>query len=131
MGDDIDGKDVIIIDDMISSGGSMIDTAKQLKDMNAGRVFICCTFGLFTDGIKAFDEAYEKCYFDKIIVTNLNYHTTEINDRPYFIEANMSRFLASIIDYLNHDAALSAVHTPTDKIRQILDVYNNRQDEDE
>ncbi|MBO4902765.1 MAG: ribose-phosphate pyrophosphokinase [Lachnospiraceae bacterium] len=131
LGDDIDGKDVIIIDDMISSGGSMLDTARQLKEMNAKRVFICCTFGLFTDGIKAFDEAYEKCYFDKIIVTNLNYHTPEINDRPYYIEANMSRFLASIIDYLNHDAALSAVHTPTDKIRQILDKYNSRMDEEE
>lgn len=130
LGDDIDGKDVIIIDDMISSGGSMIDTARQLKEMNAGRVFICCTFGLFTEGIKAFDEAYEKCYFDKIIVTNLNYHTPEINNRPYFIEANMSRFLASIIDYLNHDAALSDVHTPTDKIKQILAKYNSRLDEE-
>lgn len=131
LGDNIDGKDVIIIDDMISSGGSMIDTARQLKEMNAGRVFICCTFGLFTEGIKAFDEAYEKCYFDKIVVTNLNYHTPDINNRPYFIEANMSRFLASIIDYLNHDAALSAVHTPTDKIKQILDQYNSRLNEDE
>ena len=131
LGDDIDGKDVIIIDDMISSGGSMIDTARQLKEMNAGRVFICCTFGLFTEGIEAFDEAYEKCYFDKIVVTNLNYHTPEINNRPYFIEANMSRFLASIIDYLNHDAALSEVQTPTDKIRQILTQYNNRINEDE
>ena len=130
LGDNIDGKDVIIIDDMISSGGSMIDTARQLKEMNAGRVFICCTFGLFTEGISAFDEAYEKCYFDKIIVTNLNYHTPEINGRPYFIEANMSRFLASIIDYLNHDAALSAVHTPTDKIQQILSKYNSRLDEE-
>ena len=131
LGDDIDGKDVIIIDDMISSGGSMLDTARQLKEMNAKRVFICCTFGLFTDGIKAFDEAYEKCWFDKIIVTNLNYHTPEINGRPYFIEANMSRFLASIIDYLNHDAALSAVHTPTDKIRTILDIYNSRLNEED
>lgn len=131
LGDNIDGKDVIIIDDMISSGGSMIDTARQLKEMNAGRVFICCTFGLFTEGIKAFDEAYEKCYFDKIVVTNLNYHLPEIENRPYFIEANMSKFLASIIDYLNHDAALSAVHTPTDKIKQILDQYNKRLDEDE
>ncbi len=129
LGSDVEGKDVIIIDDMISSGGSMIDTAKQLKEMNAKRVFICCTFGLFTDGIAAFDKAYENCYFDKIIVTNLNYHDPEINSRPYFIEANLSRFLASIIDFLNHDAALSAVHTPTDKIRQILDKYNSRLDE--
>lgn len=128
LGEDIGGKDVIIIDDMISSGGSMIDTAKQLKEMNAGRVFICCTFGLFTDGLDAFDEAYEKGYFDRIVVTNLNYHIPEIADRPYYVEANMSRFLASIIDYLNHDVALSSVHTPTDKIRAILDRYKSAEE---
>ncbi len=126
LGDSVDGKDVIVIDDMISSGGSMIDTAKQLKSMNAKRVFICTSFGLFTDGLKAFDEAYEKCYFDKIICTNLTYHTPEINARPYYIEANMSKFLASIIDFLNHDVALSNVHTPTEKIHRILEQYNNR-----
>ena len=130
LGDNIDGKDVIVIDDMISSGGSMIDTAKQLKQMNAKRVFICCTFGLFTDGLEAFDEAYEKCYFDRIICTNLNYHTPELNKRPYFIEANMSKFLASIIDFLNHDVALSNVHTATEKIHKILDKYNRREDQE-
>ncbi len=127
LGDNVEGKDIIIIDDMISSGGSMIDTAKKLKEMNAGRVFICCTFGLFTEGVSIFDEAYEKGYFDQIIVTNLNYHTPEINDRPYFIEANMSKFLASIIDFLNHDVALSSVHTPTAKIKQILEKYDNKE----
>lgn len=128
LGDEIDGKDVIIIDDMISSGGSMIDTAKQLKAMNAKRVFICCTFGLFTDGLDAFDKAYEKCYFDRIITTNLTYHTKELEKRAYYIEANMSKFLASIIDFLNHDVALSQVHTPTEKIRQILEKYNSREE---
>ena len=131
LGDDIDGKDVIIIDDMISSGGSMIDTASQLKEMNAKRVFICCTFGLFTEGIKAFDEAYEKCIFDRIITTNLVYHDPLINTKPYYVEADMSKFLASILDYLNHDVALSGVHTPTDKIRTALDMYNNRTDDDD
>ncbi|MCR5733086.1 MAG: ribose-phosphate diphosphokinase, partial [Lachnospiraceae bacterium] len=131
LGDDIDGKDIIIIDDMISSGGSMIDTAKQLKEMNAKRVFICCTFGLFTEGLDAFDRAYEKCYFDKIITTNLNYHPIELSRKPYFIEADMSKFLASIIDFSNHDMALSKVHTPTHKIRSILDRYNRRVDDDE
>lgn len=130
LGDEIDGKDVIIIDDMISSGGSMIDTAKQLKAMNAKRVFICCTFGLFTDGLDAFDRAYEKCYFDRIITTNLTYHTKELEKRTYHIEANMSKFLASIIDFLNHDVALSQVHTPTEKIRQILEKYNSREEGD-
>lgn len=128
LGDQIDGKDVIIIDDMISSGGSMIDTAKQLKAMNAKRVFICCTFGLFTDGLSAFDKAYEKYYFDKIITTNLTYHTKELEKRSYYIEANMSKFLASIIDFLNHDVALSQVHTPTEKIRKILEKYNSREE---
>lgn len=128
LGDDIDGKDVIIIDDMISSGGSMIDTAKQLKRMNAKRVFICCTFGLFTEGFAAFDEAYEKCYFDKIITTNLTYHPAELDTKPYFIEANMSKFLASIIDFLNHDVAMSAVYKPTDKIHSILERYNKREE---
>ena len=94
LGDNIDGKDVIIIDDMISSGGSMIDTAKQLKAMNAKRVFICCTFGLFTDGLKTFDEAYEKSYFDKIITTNLTYQLPELKESPYYLEEDMSKLLS-------------------------------------
>ena len=128
LGDNIDGKDVIIIDDMISSGGSMIDTAKQLKSMNAKRVFICCTFGLFTDGLKAFDEAYEKCYFDKIVTTNLTYQLPELKDRPYYVEADMSKFLASIIDFMNHDSSMANVSTPTEKIHEILAKYNNREE---
>ena len=129
LGDNIDGKDVIIIDDMISSGGSMIDTAKQLKEMNAKRVYICCTFGLFTDGLDRFDEAYEKCYFDKVITTNLTYQIPELKLRPYYVEADMSKFLASIIDFMNHDSSMSNVYTPTEKIHEILAKYNNR-DED-
>ncbi len=128
LGDNIDGKDVIIIDDMISSGGSMIDTAKQLKSMNAKRVFICCTFGLFTDGLKAFDEAYEKCYFDKIVTTNLTYQLPELKDRPYYVQADMSKFLASIIDFMNHDSSMANVSTPTEKIHEILAKYNNREE---
>ncbi len=128
LGDNIDGKDVIIIDDMISSGGSMIDTAKQLKSMNAKRVFICCTIGLFTDGLKAFDEAYEKCYFDKIVTTNLTYQLPELKDRPYYVEADMSKFLASIIDFMNHDSSMANVSTPTEKIHEILAKYNNREE---
>lgn len=130
LGDNIDGKDVIIIDDMISSGGSMLDTARQLKEMNAKRVFICTTFGLFTEGLKQFDEAYEKCYFDRVVTTNLTYHTPELKTRPYYVEANMSKFTASIIDFLNHDAAMSAVNTPTEKIRQAIEKYNERKDPD-
>lgn len=130
LGDNIDGKDVIIIDDMISSGGSMIDTARQLKQMNAKRVYICCTFGLFTEGMEQFDKAYDKCYFDRIIATNLAYHTSEASDRPYYIEASMSEYLASVIDYMNHDVGLSRVHTNADKIKEILDAYNQRMQEE-
>lgn len=128
LGDNIDGKDVIIIDDMISSGESMLDTSRQLKEMNAKRVFICCTFGLFTNGLKAFDEAYEKCYFDKVVTTNLTYQPPELKEKPYYVEADMSKFLASIIDFMNHDIALSNVHAPTEKIHEILTRYNNRED---
>ena len=127
LGDNIDGKDVIVIDDMISSGGSMIDTARQLKKMNAKRVFICCTFGLFTDGLSAFDAAFESCYIDRIVTTNLCYQPPELKEKPYYIEADMSKFIASIIDFMNHDASMANIYTPTDKIHQILEKYNNRE----
>ena len=127
LGDNIYGKDVIIIDDMISSGGSMLDTAKQLKAMNAKRVYICCTFGLFTDGLDRFDEAYEKCYFDKVVTTNLTYQLPELKSKPYYLEADMSKFLASIIDFMNHDSSMMNVYTPTEKIQEILAKYNNRE----
>lgn len=126
LGDNIDGKDVIVIDDMVSSGGSMMDTAKQLKAMNAKRVYVCCTFGLFTEGIELFDKAYDECVFEKLIVTNLCYHDPEIKTRPYFIEADMSEFLANVVDYMNHDIAMSKVHTNTEKIQEVLRRYNNR-----
>lgn len=130
LGDSVDGKDVIIIDDMISSGGSMIDTAKQLKMRNARRVFICCTFGLFTDGLKAFDNAYEQGYFDRVVTTDLTYLPPELYTRPYFIEADMSKFIASLIDFMNHAASLSGVMETTEKMHTILDTYNNRRDVD-
>lgn len=126
LGDKIEDKDVIIIDDMISSGESMLDTAKQLKEMHARRVFICCTFGLFTNGLKAFDEAYEKCYFDKVITTNLTYLPPEISRKPYFVEADMSKFTASIIDFMNHDVSLANTLATTEKIQGILEAYNMR-----
>ena len=126
LGDKLDGKDVIIIDDMISSGESMLDTAKQLKEMHARRVFICCTFGLFTNGLQAFDDAYEKCHFDKVITTNLTYLPPELKTKPYFVEADMSKFTASIIDFMNHDVSLANTLATTEKIHGILDLYNRR-----
>ena len=128
LGDAVDGKDVIVVDDMISSGGSMLDTARQLKKKNAKRVFICCTFGLFTDGLKDFDEAYEKCWFDRIITTNLTYLRPELKDRPYHIVADMSKFVASIIDFMNHDVSMQSVITPTEKIHEIVRRYNQREE---
>lgn len=113
---------------MISTGESMLDTARQLKEMNAKRVFICCTFGLFTNGLESFDKAYENCWFDRVITTNLTYQPPEIYTRPYYTEADMSKFLASIIDFMNHDVSMSHVMTPTEKINEILARYNNREE---
>lgn len=124
LGSDIAGKDVIVIDDMISSGGSMIDTARQLSGMGAKRVFICTTFGLFTDGLEKFDKAYEEGVFTRIICTNLTDLDPKLQKRPYFQQADMSKFLAAIIDFINHDASISDVIEPTDKIHHFLEQYN-------
>ena len=129
LGDNVDGKDVIIINDIITTGKSMIEKARRLKEMNAKRVFIFCTFGLFTEGLARFDEAYEQCCFDRIITTNLTYRIPELKSRPYYIEADMSNFLASIIDFMNHDSSMANVYTTTDKIHRILNRYNNREDD--
>ena len=125
LGDDLTGKDVIIIDDMISSGGSMLDTSRQIKAKGAKRVFICCTFGLFTDGFEAFDKAYENGDFDRVVTTNLTYRDPELLKKPYYVEADMTKFMASIIDFMNHDVSMENVITPTVKIRNILDRYNH------
>ena len=124
LGNDIEGKDIIIIVDMISSGESMIDTSRQLKAMKARRVFICTTFGIFTNGLDAFDKAYQEGVFDKVITTNLSYRPPELLAKPYYIEADMSKFLASIIDFTNHDLSMEPITSPTEKIQQILDIYN-------
>lgn len=123
LGNDIEGKDIIIIDDMISSGDSMIDTSRQLKTMKAKRVFICTTFGLFTNGLAAFDKAYAEGVFDKVITTNLSYRPPELLTKPYYLEADMSKFLASIINFMNHDLSMENVSTPTEKIQYILELY--------
>ena len=123
LGDDVSGKDVIIVDDMISSGESMLDVALQVKERHAKRVFVCTTFGLFTDGFDKFDEYYEKGYINKVITTNLTYLPAAVNEQPYFITADMSKFLALIIDSLNHDLTIGAVLNPTDKIHALLEKY--------
>lgn len=124
LGDSVEGKDVIVIDDMISSGESMLDVAKQLKERHANRVFVCTTFGLFTDGFDKFDEFYEKEYITKVITTNLNYLPPCAKEKPYFVTADMSKFLALIVDSLNHDTSISTVLNPTDKIHKLLEKHN-------
>ncbi|MCI8835869.1 MAG: ribose-phosphate pyrophosphokinase [Ruminococcus sp.] len=126
LGDDVSGKDVIVIDDMISSGESMLDVAKQLKERKAKRVFVCTTFGLFTDGFDQFDRYYEEGYIHKVITTNLTYLPPAVKDKPYFITADMSKYLAIIIDSLNHDTTIGSVMNTTEKIHTLLEKGNRR-----
>ena len=112
---------------MISSGESMLDVAKKLKDRKAGKVFICTTFGLFTDGLSKFDEYYEKGYFDYVITTNLTYRSFELRNRCYYIEADMSKFMALIIDTINHDITTEQVISPTERIKSIVSKYYNNE----
>lgn len=121
LGDDLHGKDVIIIDDIISSGESMLDVARQIKDRGANRVFVCAAFGLFTDGLEKFDEYHEKGYISKVITTNLVYQSPELLSRPYYTEANMTKFLAAIIDCINHDVSTEHVNNPTERIQRLLE----------
>ena len=123
LGSSVEGKDVLIIDDMISSGESMLDTAKELKRMKARKVFICTTFGLFTGGLKKFDEYYENGIIDRVLTTNLVYQTPELLSKPYYINVDMSKYIALIIDNLNHDASLSDLLNPTGRINRLLAKY--------
>lgn len=121
LGTDVTGKDVIILDDMISSGESMIDTAKELKRRNAGRIFVCSTFGLFTNGLERFDKAYEEGLIYRIVTTNLIYQEPELLSREWYISADMSKYIALLIDALNHDASISEYLSPTERIHEFLD----------
>ena len=126
LGADVKGKDMIIIDDMISSGESMLDVAKQVKERGAEHVFVCTTFGLFTDGLEKFDAYYEKGWIDKVITTNLNYRIPELLTRPYYVEANMSKYLASIMDIINHDVSVEKVRSSNEKIMSLMEKVNSR-----
>ena len=120
LGASVKGKDCVIIDDMISSGGSMLDVCKQIKSRGANRVFICTTFGLFTDGFDKFDEYYEKGLFTKLITTNLTYQKPELLKKPYYETANMYKYLASIINTINHNESVEKVKSTTHKITKML-----------
>lgn len=123
LGSDLEGKDALIIDDMISSGESVIEVATELKKRNAGRIFVACTFGLFTNGLKMFDDAYESGLIDKVLTTNLIYQTPELLSKPYYISVDMSKYIALIIDTLNHDNSISGLLNPAERIHSIVDSY--------
>ena len=124
LGTNVEGKDVIIIDDMISSGESMIDVASELKKRGASRVFCATTFGLFTNGFDKFDEAYEKGIIDKILTTNLVYQPDELLSKPWYINVDMSKYMALLIDTLNHDSSISDLLNPVDRIQKRVKEYN-------
>ena len=128
LGSSVEGKTVLIIDDMISSGESMLDTAKALKERKAERVVVCTTFGLFTNGLDKFDEFYAKEYIDCVVTTNLNYRTKELLEREWYVEADMSKFIAAIINSLNHNVSLENALTPTAKIQKLIRRYNENAD---
>ena len=126
LGTSVAGKDVIIIDDMISSGESMIDVATELKKRNANRIFVVSTFGLFTNGLERFDKAVEEGIIYKVVTTNLTYQTPELLSRPYYINCDMSKYIAYIIDTLNHDSSISDLLNPYDRIQKLVTKYNEQ-----
>lgn len=125
LGTSVEGKDVIIVDDMISSGESILDVASELKRRKAGRVFAASTFGLFTNGFKKIDEAYENGIIDKILTTNLVYQSPELLSKPYYINCDMSKYIALLIDTLNHDASISELLDPVERIHNKVKEYND------
>ncbi len=127
LGSNVEGKDIIIIDDMISSGESMLDCARELKERKAKRIFICATFGLFTSGMEGFDEAYKNGTFDLLITTNLVYQPEALLSRPYYTTADMSKYIALLIDSLNHDLSISEFLNPTDRIQRYVSKYKAMQ----
>ena len=123
LGRSVKGKDVIIVDDMIASGESLIDVALQLKEKGAKRIFNFATFGLFTDGFDKFDKAYEDGLIDKIFTTNLVYRRPELLEKPWYCEVNMCKYVAYLIDTLNHDHTISNLLDPVKRIHTLLDKH--------
>ena len=123
LGSSVEGKDVFIVDDMISSGESMLDVAKELKKRKAKRVFVAATFGLFTNGLKQFDEYYEQGLISKVLTTNVIYQTPDLLSRPYYINVDLSKYIALMIDKLNYDHSISELLDPNAKIQNSLAYY--------
>ena len=124
LGTSVEGKDVLVVDDMISSGESVLDVAKQLKKRKANRIFIAATFGLFTKGLDDFDKAYEEGLIDKVLTTNLVYQMPELLEKPYYVSCDMSKYIAYIIDTLNHDTSISDLLNPFERIHSLVNKYN-------
>ncbi|MCR4806695.1 MAG: ribose-phosphate pyrophosphokinase [Lachnospiraceae bacterium] len=124
LGSSVEGKDVLVVDDMISSGESVLDVARQLKKRKAGRIFIAATFGLFTKGLEAFDKVYEEGIIDKVLTTNLVYQMPELLEKPYYVSCDMSKYIAYIIDTLNHDTSISDLLNPFERIHSLVNKYN-------
>ena len=129
LGPNLKGKDMILIDDMISSGDTVLKIASLLKERGAGRIYICSTFGLFTDGLEKFDEAHKAGVFDKLLTTNLIYQSPELLAKEYYISCDMSKYIALIIDTLNHDLSVSHLLNPVDRIKRCVNNYMAQYDE--
>ena len=125
LGSSVEGKDVIIIDDMISSGDSIIDVATEHKKRKAKRIYAAATFGLFTNGLDKFDKAYESGIINGILTTNLIYQTPELLSKPYYINCDMSKYIALIVDTLNHDGSISSILSPNARIQNVVRKYKN------
>ncbi len=123
LGTSVEGKDMIIIDDMISSGDSVVEVAAALKERKAGKIFICATFGLFTNGLARFDQAYRDGLIDKVLTTNLIYQTPELLEREWYINCDMSKYVAYLIDTLNHDTSISDLLDPNERIQRTVSKY--------
>ncbi len=128
LGSSVDGKDVVIVDDMISSGEKMVSVARELRNRNAKRIYCCATFGLFTGGVKVFDKAYEQGYIDKVFTTDLIYRSPELLEREWYVNVDMSKYIALIIDHLNHDYSISGLLNPTDRINKRVTAYKERRE---
>ncbi len=124
LGDNVEGKDVIVVDDMISSGNSMIDVCKQLKNLKARRIFVFSSFGLFSSGLERFDKAFEEGIFDKVFTTNLIYQTPALLEKLWYYSVDMSKYVALIVDTLNHDKSVSQFLNPIQKINDYVKRYN-------
>ena len=127
LGTSVENKDMIIIDDMISSGDSVLEVAAALKERKARKIFIFSTFGLFTNGLEKFDRAFESGLLDRVLTTNLIYQTPELLQREWYINCDMSKYVAYLIDTLNHDSSISDLLNPNTKIQNIVARYKNGQ----